>query len=115
MIFASHLKTVKGVLVEIPESATRHIAHMLSIIFKKTIVTEITYLFVIFIHESQCKTITFKETLKLTVNSLEGLKVYKHACMRVYSPCDVGMAKSCRDCTPFTSHAVTGGQGVSHL
>lgn len=35
--------------------------------------------------------------------------------MRVYSPFDVAMAQSCTDCAPFTSHANTGGQGVSNL
>lgn len=65
--------------------------------------------------KSWCKTITFKETSKLTLNSFEGLEVYKHAHMRVYSPCDVGMAKSCTVCAPFTSHTGKEGQGVSHL
>jgi len=53
--------------------------------------------------------------LKLTVNSLEGLEVYKHARMRACSPFDVGMAKSCTDSVPFTSHAGTGGRRISRL
>lgn len=65
--------------------------------------------------KSLYKSTSSKEAFKWTVSSFEELYACNHIHTYECSPCDIGMAESCTESAPLTSHAGTEDQGNSHL